>query len=884
MPRWIPFRRRRTENDFADEIRAHVEHETERLVQNGLSPEDARAAALRSFGSVTRTRERFHDARRVMWLDHAVRDLRYAWRGLRHSRAFAASTVLTLAAGMSLVTVVFTLLNAYVLRPFAVRDPYSLYTIGWQAQEAAGSSFRWRDYELVQERGDLFDGVVASIQGSLVSGGQPLAIGFVSANYFDVLAPQVLLGRSLTAGDARAPGAEPVAVLAHQAWTRLFGADPAVVGSEVELAGRKLVVVGVMGPAFTGLGGTPRDAWIPVTMYDALTGERVFGPGDSRPLQLVGRLRHDVGVEQAQGSLALEPFATRLAGRVDTVRPSLRSSATPMRMTWQEWTALTPIFAAFALVLLAACANASNVMLARANARYREIAIRLSIGASRGRVVRQLMAEGLLIASLAALVGLALASALLRLGTVAFVALLPPTIAGRARFVPLDFDHRVFLFVCIVAAITSVLFALMPALQATRLTLTDALHGQPGSRIRSGTLRNVLVGSQVAVSLLLLVVAATLTRNASAVRATDVGMETDGVISVRPRRGDATLAGRAFDQLTADPRFRDVVATSRNPLFGQPPKIPVGAPEGMVFAAYRFVSPGYFSMFGMPIVHGRGFTEDEARQEAAVAVVSAAGARRLWPGQDPLGQSVRLALEPVGERMVAETVHSLRRVGDEMHTTVVTIVGVTSDVVSGFVYEGVDAAHLYLPTTAAGSRAQALLVRPVPRGGSIDAMRSVLQRAHPDPLAYDVLAVDEMLALQLFPVRAASWIGALLSAVALTLSVSGLYGVLTYTLGQRAQEIGIRLALGATPASVGSLLARQSARLAAYGAVVGGLAAFAVMKILSTMIEMQNVSVVDPGAFGVAIALIAASVVLSSYGPSRRAARLDPSSMLRSEQ
>jgi len=880
------WRRRRTDEDFAAEIRAHLENETDRLIQDGMTPEEARAAAHRQFGSVTRTRERFYEAHRAIWLEQFAQDLRYAWRGLWHSRAFVATTVLTLAVGMGLVTVVFAVFNAYVLRPFAVHDPYSLYAMGWRSQEAGGSTFRWTDYEDFQTRRDLFDGVVAEATRNVSSDGRRLAIGFVSGNYFDTLGPRVALGRALLGDDARTPGGEPVAVLTHQAWTRLFDRDPAALGRELEVNGRKLVVVGVMAAEFVGLDDVPRDIWVPITMYGAVFGDDLFGSEQPRQLHVTARLRRGVTPEQAQGSLALSPFETRVAGRVDAVRANLQLRATPVRITLGGFAFLSPVFAAFALVLVAACANASNVMLARANARHREIGIRLSIGASRGRVVRQLVTEGLLIAVLAGLAGVALAGALLRIGVFLFVAMLPPTVALRVRFVPLDFDYRVFLFAFVVAGAATILFALVPALQATRLTLTDALRGQPSGAIRRSTLRNWLVTSQVAVSLLLLIVAVTLVRNGTAIRSTDLGLETRGVISVRPGRTDTALMEHTYAALTADPRLEQVqvVVTSRPPLFGETPKSPLRLASGYVLASYTFVSPEYFAMLRIPILHGRGFSPDEAAGQVPVAVVSAAGAKALWPGDEPIGKTVRLHLPPTGPRVVEDMTISLRRnVGDDTDTTVVTVVGVAGDVVSGFVYQGADAAHVYLPTSVTGSRAAALLVRGRSTGVSVDTVKSALLRAHQDPLTYDVLSLDEMVALQMFPLRAASWIGSLLSGVALALSISGLYGVLTYTFGQRIQEIGIRMALGATATAVTRLVAVQAVRLAALGTAVGVLLGFSVMKILSSLIRLDNVSVLDPGAFALSVALIAGAVALASYGPARRAARVDPSVMLRAD-
>jgi predicted permease len=522
-------------------------------------------------------------------------------------------------------------------------------------------------------------------------------------------------------------------------------------------------------------------------------------------------------------------------------------------------------------------------MLARANARHREIGIRLSIGASRGRVVRQLLTEGFLISVLAAGLGLVLAQVFLRVGVFAFLEMLPPTIANRARIVPLDLDVRVLSFAGAVAAGVTILFALLPALQATRLSLTDALRGHIGAVVRSSTLRYLLGICQVAVSLVLVLVAATLVRNGVAIRATDLGMATDLVVSVRPGRGEKTLLARTHAALAADPRLGQVAVVSRSPLFGEPPRIPLRQQSGIVLSAFTFVSPEYFPILNIPILHGRGFSSEESRTEAPVAIISAAGAKTLWPGEEPVGQTIRLYIEPPTERAIADTVRVMRHVGDDDSRAIAfTIIGVAKDVVSGFVYQGTDTSHIYLPTSATGSRAQSLLVRRA-AGTSMDSLKAALQGVHNDLQGFDVLPVDEMVALQMFPLRAASWIGALLSAIALALSVSGLYGVLTYTFGQRTREIGIRIALGASARAISRLVFNYSLRLGGAGLLIGLVAGFVVMKVLSTFVRLDNVSVLDPAAFVLSVVVIALALWTASVGPARRAARTSPSEMLRDD-
>jgi predicted permease len=818
-----------------------------------------------------------------MSYDQFAHDLRYAVRGLTHSRAFVASTVFTLGAGMGLVLVVFAIFNAYVLRPFAVHDPYSLHVVGWRAQEAGGSTFRWRDYEDLRGRTDLFDGAIAEARRTVTSRGWQMSAGFVSGNYFDSLGARVALGRGLVDTDARTPDSEPVVVLTDASWSRLFDRDPAVIGRELDINGVRLAVVGVMAPEFTGMDEAPRDAWIPITMSRAVLGENPFDPGERR-VQVTVRLRHDVTKARAQAAVPLEPFETRVPGRLDPVRAELTPRATPVRLTWSGLALLAPVFVAFGLVLAAASANASNVMLARASARHREIGIRLSLGASRGRLVRQLVTEGLLVAVLAGAAGLALAAMLRQLGTVVMVAMLPPTVAGRVRIIPLDFDLRVVLFTCLLVGGVTVLFALLPALQATRVTLTDALRGQLTGAIRGSTMRSLLITGQVAVSLVLLIVATTILRNGATIHGLDLGMETAGVISVRENRGNKSLFRSSYDTLAGHAGLGAVAVASRSPLFGEAPRVPLRQPSGMHIPSYAFVSPNYFDLLGISIVRGRGFSEQEAATEAPVLVVSAELARRLWANDDPLGKTLRIYIEPPRRRVPGDTIREMRSVSALNEAAVpMTVVGIASDTVNGFVYQGVDNGHLYLPTTVSGAHASALLVRGRTASPPIDTVRAALQRVSDDPLAFDVLPIDEMVQLQLFPMRAASYVGTLLSAIALVFSISGLYGVLTYTFGQRKQEIGIRMALGASTSAVERMVFAQSARLASAGTVLGLLTAFAIMKLLSRFVRLANVSVVDPLAFAVSIAMIAVAVALAAFWPARQAGRLDPSAMLRAD-
>ena len=820
-------------------------------------------------------------------IEQLLKEVSYSARGLLRDRSFTLTSVATLTVALALVTVVFAIFNAYVLRPYAVRDPYSLYEIRWSARNAGGGTggraFRWDDYRELSGRSDLFDSVIAERHRVTPSDGQPLWAAFVSGNYFDTLGGRMAAGRPLAPFDAQSPGGNPVAVLSYEAWTRLHDRRPEAIGTTVRLSDQLFTIVGVMQEEFLGLNDTPPDLWVPVTMYGAVFKQDLFGTSQPREVAIIARLRRDVSPERVAD--ALSPDMARLAERTGTVRAVVLPQATPAPLTAGLIARLSPVFAAFVLVLVAACANVSNVMLARANTRHREIGIRLSLGAGRWRIVRQLLTEGLMISAVAGGAALGLAVLMVRTGLAVFFLTLPPSFAAIARVLPLDLDHRVFLFTLVASAIAMVMFALLPALQATRLTLTSALRGELGSGIRASTLRNALVVGQVAVSLVLIIVAATLVRNGTALKATDLGFDTSAMVSIRQQIQGPNLIPRAYEALASDPHVAQAAVTSHNPLVGEGPKMPLRRPQSgaLVVVSYMHVSPEYFATVQVPIIRGRGFTPDEARAEARVAVISDAAARTLWPDADPLGKTIRIAIEPrdrsdvtARDRLIAKS-----EVGEQGEEVVV--IGIARDAVSGLVYDGRNA-HIYLPTNPNGANARALLVRG--RSASDvrrDTLQAVLRKIEQNPLAFDVLTLNDALALQMYPLMVASWIGLLLSAIALVMSVSGLYGVVTHSLSQRIKEIGIRMALGASSAAIVTLVMRQSGRLVAIGAGTGLVVSASVLGVLNAIVPLENVALLDFGAFTVAAAILAAATAAASYYPARRATRIDPSDALRAD-
>ena len=854
--------RRRSDDDFSAEVQAHLEHEIARLVEEGMSPDAARAAARKSFGNVTRAQERFHESTRWVWIEQFVQDLRYAARGMRKSPSFVATAVLTLGVALGLLTVAFTVFNAYVLRPFAVHDPSRLYRLGWRSPEGVGRIFSWNDYQELQTRTDLFEAVVAHdmrFTHSDSAGGRSLTATSVSANYFQALRPRLLIGRGLGPGDA----GQPVAVLSQQAWTRLLDADPAALGRTIDFEGRPVTIVGVLREEFVGIDDFPRDIWVPTN------------PARAEGAEVVVRLRPDVTRERAEAMLT-EFAARKVPPKVSPkdVRAVLVPNATANELSTALLAALSPIFAAFALVLVTACFNLSNVMLARAVARQREIAVRLSLGASRLRIVRQLLTEGLLIALLGGVAAVALAAFLMPAGTALFFRTLPPSLAALLRVVPMPVDYRVVGFAFASMAVATLAFALAPALQASRGSLTDALHGQRTGTGSATRLRSALVVAQVAVSMLLVVTALVLARNFVTIGATDLGYRTKGVYSVNVRGDSNEFIPVAAQALSADTRVAEIAVTSGNPLFvtHTVAAAPADVDRGAVPVRYSFVSPEYFTVLHIPVLNGRPFDPREATMAARIAIVSEATAQAFWPGANPIGQTIRIE-RPTTSRM------------DEIEGyTSVTVVGTVRDVVTGMMVEGADRGHIYFPASALHRHASALLLRPQATGDfRPDLAFATLRRAGLDPAIFEVFPMAEMRDAQMYPLRAGAFVGGLLGAVALALSVTGLYGVLSYMLTQRTREIGIRIALGATARAVIEMVVRQCLRLAGVGAVAGLVLAALAMKALSSVITLEAVSLLDLTPFVVAVVVVFTAVALAAYQPARRATRVDPAETLRAD-
>ena len=865
------FRARVLEDELDEELRYHLDAETARLVANGMSPADAAIAARRAFGNTTQLKEQVRDSWGQRWLERLGQDTRYAWRSFRRAPAFSATVVLTIALALGLNTTAFTIFNAYVLRPIAVRDPASLFQLSWRDRGGAQHGFTWNDYQSLGAEHEALEELFAFKFVFTRIDSTPAFGQLVSGNYFSMLGVGAALGRPLLASDATTAGGAPVVVLSHAVWKSRFGADSSIIGRTIRVRGQALQVVGVAAQGFAGLGDVPMDFWVPLTMNDVvLDGERLTS-SRAEALSIVGRVRQGIEAGQAETWLASWMRLRRpdARGRALPGGATLLSRATGIALSPEFALFFAPIAAAFVLVLLIACANVANMMLARAMARQRELGIRLSLGAARSRLIAQLLTEATLLALPAATVGFVVSRLTIDLGVRLMFRTMSAEIVPYMRVVPLAPDGRVFLFMLAAAVLAAVLFGLAPALQSTRPNVVQATRGDFDTDFRPSRLRNGLVIAQVTVCVVLLVCAGILLRNVGRMQRLDLGLRTAGVVRLDAHEV-AGARERLLEILSTRADVRLLAAATDPPFSRRFPTVPAGTIGGRVAqTSYDFVTASYFGLLDIPIVRGRTFTAEEERAGAAVVIVSEATAHTFWPGKDPIGQTLQLAIDSSGDARSRFAARSQSRV-----------VGVAPNVVLGTIIDPFDAPVAYFPASAHASGMAILARVALPTAITMRRIDAALAQLAPD-VVEDIHTLDAYMAGGVYPFRAAYWIAGVLGAIALLLTLTGVYGVISYVVAQRRKELGIRVALGASAANVVGLMMSQSIRLAAIGLGVGTVVALGVSRIFAA--NIVRLDTYEPIAFAGAVLLVLASTIVASYIPSRRAGRVDPIEALRSE-
>jgi len=858
--------------ELDEELQYHLDRETERNVARGMSQGDAAAAARRAFGNPTQLKEHVRDSWRRRWLERLDQDTRYALRSWRRAPTFATTVVLTVALALGLNTTAFTIFDAYVLRPIVVRDPSSLVQMSWVDRSGDWHVFTWNDYQALRANREALAETFAFRFIFTRIDVIPAFGQLVSGNYFSMLGVGAALGRTLIASDAAAAGTEPVVVLSHNAWRSRFGGDSSIIGKMIRVRGHALQVIGVAAQGFGGLGDVPLDFWAPLTMNDVVFEDAgLFGAHGPEALSLVARLRPGVATAQGEAWLTNWIRAHRPDARQrDTpAGTQLLSRATSISLSPEFALFFTPIAAAFVLVLLIACADVANMMLARGMARQRELGIRLSLGAARSRLIAQLLTESVLLALPAALVGFGISRLTLDGGVRLMFRTMAPEVVPYMRVVPLSPDGRVFLFMLVAAVASAVLFGLAPALQATRPKIVPATRGHFDTDFRPSRLRNALVVGQVTVCVLLLICAGILLRGVGRMQSLDIGLRTGGVVRLDLEEHPATRA-RVLDILRTRLDVGRIAAASDPPFGRRFPTIPAAAADGRSRETfYDFVTASYFPLLQIPIVRGRNFTADEERSGAPVVIVSEGTARAFWPDRDPIGQSLRLALDTTASRQ--------RRFLTRRETRVV---GVVPNVALGTLIDPFDSPVAYYPV--ADSTAGTAIIAAVTGRAEVTMRRIDADLSRQVPASVeDIHTLDAYMAGGVYPFRAAYWIASALGAIALLLTLTGVYGVLSYVVAQRRKELGIRVALGASAGTVVALVLRQSIRLCAIGLGFGCLLALGVARIFAA--NIVRLETFEPMAFVGGALVVLICCIVASYVPARRAGTVDPIEALRGD-
>jgi len=823
-------------------------------------------------------------------METVLQDLRYAVRTFRRQRAFTAIAVLTLAVGIGANTAIYSVVDATLLRTLPFKEPDRLMRVSLTAPGMHGgpprSDMVWSypKYEAFRDNQQVFEitAIYRSGTFNLTGTDEPerLQGEIVSASYFPVLGINGDVGRTFAPEEDVTPEKDLVVVLSHSLWQRRFGGDRAIIGKPIGLDLKSYTVVGVLPAGFQGLTG-PADIWLPVHMF----GAEELGQRWSHSWNQVARLKPGVSVEQAKNAMAA------LGARVEDAHPDslgrrMGSNARTLaeaRIDPALRKSVLVLFGAVSFVLLIACVNIANLLLARGSTRQREVAIRLAVGASRGRLVRQLLTESLLLSLLGAVASLAFAW----WGVYALSAIQPASGGALGRQISgltllglnsIRLDSSALLFTFAIALATGVLFGIVPALQNSRAGVTDALKTSgslagrlSGFRILTG--KSVLVVTEVALAVVLLVAAGLMIKSFGRLITTRTGVDPDNVLTLRINLPQATSDQAVFfsqleHRIASLPGVISSGMSNCHALAGgcngtliwfrDRPPVPRGSEPTV---GVHWASPDYIKTMKIPLLRGRWFTESDRRGATKVVVINDAAARRFWPGEDPIGKPIGVGQGGFGDR--AE------------------IIGIVGDVRYGQMDEppqpDVYINHLQSPRSS-------LIVYARMAGNPLaltQAVRREVLALNKDLPVYNVLTMRERIANATARARFSAILLGVFGAIALILAAVGIYGVMSYLVTQRTREVGIRMALGARSADVLLLVVRRGAALTLAGIVIGVAGALAVTRVLSTL--LYEVKPGDPATY-VVISLVLASVALmASYIPARRASWVEPSRALRAE-
>ncbi|MHB8487351.1 MAG: ADOP family duplicated permease [Candidatus Acidiferrales bacterium] len=868
------FHRRAADEELDAELRSHLERQIAANVSAGMSPAEARRTAMREFGGVEQLKEECRDARQTNYIHDFAQDLRYAGRSLRRTPGFAAIAILTLALGIGANSAIFSLVNSILLRPLPYHQPERLVSITDSyppgALAAVRASMKTMEVAGYAEGQDL----------NLTGLGKPERIHgtSVSANFFSLLGVRPELGRVFADGEDQ-PGKDNLVILSHALWQKKFGGDTNIIGKSIALEGVERQIIGVM-PANFQFGSPKTQFWAPIDLDPRSVG--AYWGASFMPL--IGRLRPGVTLGQARAELGAT--LPRVRGMFPWRMPDALwadSTVIPLQqgIIGDVSETLFILLGAIGLVLLIACANVANLLLARAATRQREMAMRAALGAGRWRICRQLLTESILLAVCGGSFGMLLALT----GLSWLKAALP---ADTPRLSSVTIDWRVLAFTALIALATGVIFGLAPALHASKIDLTESLKtgGQYSGAAKSDRLRSALAIAEIAVAVVLVVGAGLLVKSLWELSHVNPGFRTEWIVTARITPNDQFCAdfGRCsnfYNSLIARtralPGVEDAALTNVLPLSGLMgayaadveghPRNP-SEPAPVLWESV--VTPDYFRIMGIPLLRGRLFTSaDSAPGATHVTVVTESTAKKFWPNQDPIGKHVKRSW-----------------MGDW-----ITVVGVVGDVneasmasklpefMDGAVYDpyGND-----LGPGGMQPREFTLVVRMAGGVGNFaDALRKTVASLNSEVPVSEVATLRTIVSDSLKAPRSTMLLFAIFAALALVLGAVGIYGVVSYSVTQRTPEIGVRMALGAQKQDVLRLILGHGTRMALIGVVIGVAGAFAATRLMANL--LYGITATDPLTF-VAVAILLAAVTLAAcYIPARRAMKVDVTVALRYE-
>jgi putative ABC transport system permease protein len=866
-------KRERMLKDLEEDIREHIEAETQDNIARGMSPEEAHYAAMRRFGNVTRVQEETREVWSFVWLEQLWQDVRYGLRMLSKSPVFTAVAVLTLALGIGANTAIFSLVDGILLRPLPYTRADQIVHLSWQVKGNAIPNFTAAEFEFWRDHGDAF----AAIAGTRGVANRGLEFGTttqwlkalsVTDGFLEVLGVNPQLGRGFVRDETR-PNGIYGAILTDKLWRGTFGADAAIVGKQIALDNEMYTVVGVLpsGYQFT------ESADLLVSLHLGSSASDLGFNTD-----VIGRLKPGLSLRQAQAEMPL------LAKEFSTQAPGLEQGEGSIHLdSYQSWLgrdyriSLLMLLSAVGLLLLIACANVASLLLARANSRQKEISVRLALGASRGRLLRQFLTENLVLGIAGGAIGLAGAIVVLRV----FVSAIPWELPAVDH---ISLDSRVLLFTFCVGTGASIAFGFASFFQTQRLDLNKTLkdgRAITGVGYGRGRFLNALVIGEVAVSLMLALGAGLLIQSFYNLHNEKLGFDPEHLVLMEtapapghpaPAQSSWNLERQVLSRMRAIPGVQSAAIVSTAPLHGRG-NLPVqrdGYPEDSIGGTeYRAISPDYFATMGIPVLRGRAFQESDFNSAAPIALINETLARDWWQGESPIGD--RVVVGKFRGQEIPQILESPRE-----------IIGVVADV-KGMELGQPAPPMVYVPASQAMGTNGSMdwVVRTRSTAGVATGLQAIIKDDASGQRVTDIEPMAQIISASVAQANFEATLMAMFGGLALVLTLVGVYGVLSFQVGQRGHEIGIRMALGASRRDVSLLVVGKAAKLAAAGVVIGVGGAFGLTRLIANL--LYEVKPTDPVIFGAVAILVFLVAMIAACIPTRRAMRVDPMDAVRHE-